>query len=196
MAHKLIERTINQDKTIKLKFDGGSWATMTFQENNRDTDNHWWNVLIHSDWGNWSYGWSFSGMGKKSIYSFMLGMKNDDYLQNKFMGPHSEIFSPEKTATALRKEIREHYPWLKDKEKHEELMYKLKEAADSCDDNIDIFMRDVAETMTEVWGDSSDVYYNIASMLVYETHPRTAYFFKKIFPKFFPMIRKLDKEYV
>jgi hypothetical protein len=188
MKYKLAATTINEDVTIKLKFEGDGWTTMTFQENYPDeTTLRWWNVIIAGDWGQWSYGWGYSGMGKRSIYDFMLSMRDDYYLQSKFIGAEPKIFDGRKTATAMRKIVREEVPWLSDKERHEELMYNLREIQNSDTDRD--FIDGIEKDLREVLGD------DYWMLLEYSIHPRTVNFFKNIFPKFFPSIQKLAKQY-
>ena len=102
--HRLKSSNIQKDTTIRLRFDGGAWATMSFQH---FEENDWWQVSINSDWGTWQYSWSRSGMGK-DIFNFMAcRAKERSYLVNKFIGNEEKLFDGKKSAQAIRKDIRE-----------------------------------------------------------------------------------------
>lgn len=177
MKHKLITRETRTDTTVRLRFEGGSWAFMTFQYN---PENDWWNVVIDSDWGKWSYGWNRSGMGS-DIYKFMASDR-EGYLIAKF-SKDTDVFSIDKTQTEMRKKIREEYPWIKDKEENEKFMFMISELRD-CE-NTDQLWNSIDKELCKALGDEIWHYFK------YEWHPREKYFFKNIFPKFFPEIKKL-----
>lgn len=183
MSHKLVTREIQTDPTIRLRFEGGAWATMSFQH---FPENDWWQVSINSDWGNWSYSWSRSGMGK-DIFTFMTKGSDKSYFISKFTSSEEDYFNPNKSAAKVRKEIRETLTYWDDKEHFEYLINLTKELEQY--DNMDLFMNKLwdEKDLKEFHGDEP------WHFLVLEMHPRTKYFFKHIFPKFFPEIKKLAK---
>lgn len=177
MRLKLVNKIIQEDITIRLRFEGGAWANMTFQHNK---ERDWWNVVISSDWGNWSYGWSRQGSGR-DIYEFMNAPTG--YFIDKFTGGTTRIFSINKTMTELRKLVREEYPWIKYKEENEELMYLISEL-EGCENEDQVFNKIDKKIYDLVDGE-------IWNYFKYEWHPREKFFFKKIFPKFFPEIKRI-----
>jgi hypothetical protein len=179
MKNKLITSEIQTDTTIRLRFEGGSWASMTFQHYK---ENDWWQVVISSDWGDWSHGWGRSGMGT-DIFNFMA-RDSRSYLINKF-SKDNDIFSIQKTMTAMRKHIREEHPWIDDKEENEKFMYMISELS-SCE-SIDQVYNAIDKELCEELGDE------IWHFMKHEWHPREKYFFTHIFPKFMPEIKKLAK---
>jgi hypothetical protein len=187
VRHKIKSENIQQDTTIRLRFEGGGWATMSFQY---FEENDWWQVSINSDWGNWSYSWSRSGMGK-DIFNFMAERDGRDYLVSKFTSQEPDYFNAEKSAKKVRKDIREELNYWDDREKFEELIERTKELEDY--DSHDIFFERLWDNkeLNEITGDCP---HGISSYLVFETHPRTKYFFKNIFPKFFKHIKRLARE--
>lgn len=185
--HKLKSSNIQRDTTIRLRFEGGGWATMSFQY---FEENDWWQVAINSDWGNWSYAWSRSGMGK-DIFSFMSERAGRSYLIGKFTSQEPDIFNASKSAKLVRKDIRNKLKYWDDRERFEYLINFTKEL--ESEENIDCFVNSLyeEEQMKEVLGDEYRCYWNY---VVTETHPRTKYFFKNIFPKFFKHIKRLAHE--
>lgn len=170
MKHKLKSSNIQNDTTIRLRFEGGAWATMSFQY---FEENDWWQVSINSDWGSWSYSWSRSGMGK-DIFNFMSERCGRDYLISKFTGQESRYFNAQKSAQNIRKDIRKELDYWKDRKRFEYLIEKTKdlENYDSGDMFFDMLWKD--EDLIEITGDCP---HRISSYLVFETHPRTKDFF-------------------
>jgi hypothetical protein len=182
--HKLTGSTIQKDTTIRLNFEGGSWAAMTFIQ----LQNDWTDVSITSDWGSWSYGWSKSGNSWKTIFEFMASRSDQGYFTGKFMGKEKSVFNAKKSCTILRKRIREEVKWIYEKEKYETLMYQVSELENCETDESFIHEYFRHDELKEVCGD--EPWFST----VFETHPRTHRFFKDIYPKFVPQIRKLHKE--
>lgn len=184
--HILESSNIQKDTTIRLRFEGGSWATMSFQH---FEENDWWQVSINSDWGNWAYSWSRSGMGT-DIFNFMVERRDRSYLVSKLTSQEPDYFNASKSAKSIRKDIREQISYWDDKEFFNKLIDKTKDL-EECDSS-DIFF-------DRLWDDkdlnniTGDCPHGVSSYMVFETHPRTKYFFKNIFPKFFKEIRKLIK---
>lgn len=179
---KVKTREIQHDTTIRLRFSDG-WAAMTFQHYK---ENDWWQVVISSDWGNWSHGWGRQGSGA-DIFEFMSGC-NLGYFCNKFFGSEEQIFSPEKSSLKIRKFIRKEVNYWKDREKFKELIQITKEL-ERFDNDRD-YMNELSnyDSLLEVIGDSE-----LWCWLRYEHKPRTVFFFKKIFPIFLTEIRKINK---
>lgn len=186
-VHKLTTCEVQKDITIRLRFEGGGWATMSFQY---FRENDWWQVSINSDWGNWAYSWSRSGMGM-DIFNFMAREGRSGYLVGKFTSQEPDIFNASKSAKLVRKDIRNELNYWDDREKFQYLIDFTKEL--ESEDNIDYFVNSLyeEEQMQEVLGDEYRCYWNYVVM---ETHPRTKYFFKNIFPKFFKEIKRLARE--
>lgn len=187
--HKLKTAEIQTDTTIRLRFEGGAWASMTFQY---FKENDWWNVTINSDWGNWSYGWGRQGTGA-DIFEFMHDGCGRDYFVSKFVGSEPEIFNPEKSAKLARRDIRQELKYWDDRERFQYLINFTKELESEEDARYFVDSLYGEEMMHEVLGDEYRCYWNY---VVYERHPRTKYFFDKIFPKFFKHIKKIHRENV
>ena len=182
MKYKLLERTTQQNTTIRLTFDGGGWANMTFVKMKSD----WTNVVISSDWGKWEYGWSNSGFGANTtIMEAMLG--DQSYFKRKFIGNEKKVFSPDRTCTRFRKIVREECPWISNREKNQDHMAVIKELQRIDDDRDFVDRLNEYEELRELLGD------DYWTLLQYETRGVTDAFFKEIYPKFLPEIRKLVK---
>lgn len=184
--YKLEKKTIQKDTTIRLKFVGGSWATMTFTR----MENDWTNVSIDSDWGKWSYGWGDSGIKSSGpcIFNFMSDRADQGYFKSKFIGAEKELFDAKKTCTNFRKIVRENYPWIDSRyrDQNESLMMEIKDL-ESCETEDD-FVRQLHPDLSELCGGEWWHY------MAFRRHPRTRIFFDKIYPKFIPEIRKLARE--
>lgn len=184
MKYKLLERSTQENITIRLTFDGGGWANMTFVQMKSD----WTNVVISSDWGHWEYGWSNTGFGKdQTIMGAMVSKLNKGYFQAKFTGPEKREFSPEKTCTQLRKVVRQECPWIKNKDLNNEHMGVIKELQGIDDDREFV---DRLNEYTELRDLLGDDYW---TLLQYEKKGCTQAFFREIYPKFIPEIRKIIK---
>jgi len=174
MKYKLLERSSHKNTTIRLTFDGGGWANMTFVQ----MKSNWTNVVISSDWGHWEHGWSNTGFGSdQTIPEAMVSKMNKGYFQNKFIGPEKKVFSPEKTCTRFRKIVREECPWIKDRGTHEDHMGVIKELQSIDDDRDFIDRLHEYEDLRELLGD------DYWTLLEYETRGCTRSFFKEIYPK-------------
>lgn len=182
----LKEKYTKQVPTIYLNFEGGDYAHMTFNEVQRDNYT-WWNVIITSSWGKWSYSWNRSGMGT-DIYSFMSDNRHG-YLKSKFTSQERELFSLEGTQKKLRKQLADNRPnYWSEKEEIDNLRVLIKELdAENDNDFTNQFLASeelVQEFGSEPWRFS-----------VHKESERTAFFFNKVFPKFMPEIKRLANEY-
>jgi hypothetical protein len=179
-ARKITDKSIQQDTTIRLNFEGGAWACMTFTK----MKNNWTNVVITSDWGKWEYGW-----GEQTNYpSLFHWIRKEDigYFRGKFFGGEPDIFNCKRTLTEFRKIVKKEVPWIEDREKNEHLMFLIREL-EGCENEDELYHR-MDKELTDVLGDE------IWHLFKYEPHPRASYFSKYIFPKFFPEIKKISKE--
>lgn len=182
MDHKLKDVSIQNDVTIRLIFEGGSWATMTFVRMRND----WTNVSITSDWGNWNHGWSDSGIKSYGdIYGFMSSKSNLNYLRGKFIGAEKLIFDNKATCKSLRKLVRDEYPWISHKETNSSLMKDIK-ALEGCETDQEFLMAMTPELDKFFAGEAF-------RCLEYSRLPRTDYFFREIFPQFLKHIAKISK---
>lgn len=62
-------------------------------------------LLITSDWGNWSYRWHVGGFGDGIALTAFISTCDVDYLARKLQGGICSAFSSEGTARALRREL-------------------------------------------------------------------------------------------
>ena len=179
MDYKLTSIHVVQDTTIRLRFDGGGWAFMTFQQN---PDKNWCNVCISSDWDDWSYSWTTSGMGE-DIYSFMSRDRRDlGYFVNKFTGGQRDFLYFEETIAELKKHLEKEYA---DHYLLESVLENIDEMEDT--DNCQIFYLSLPSDLNRIIDDS----YEIVNCIQTGLSPRHKYFFDKIFPLFIPEIEKL-----
>lgn len=178
MRYKVESSSVLTPQTISLRFSGGAWARMTFTETNKDQ----WHVQINSDWGSWEYWWSRSGMGT-DIFKFMN--PNRSYFWEKFTSQEPRIPDIEGTKTNLRKAVREHFNdrYWDNKEEWQEAMRIISELNFETFDGF-MYQDIPKEIDNERWHFYKDM-----------DHPRSTFFFKKIFPKFTKHIKKLGREY-
>lgn len=178
MRHrKIIEKSVQQDTTIRLNFEGGAFACMTFTK----MKNNWTNIVITSDWGSWEYGW-----GEQTNYPTLFHwIKKDSigYFRDKFFGRGKDLFNCKKTLTEFRKIVRKEHPWITDREKNEYYMDLISDL-EGCESDEALYHL-IDKELYEVLGDE------IWHFFRYEPDPRSTYFSRHIFPKFFPEIKKI-----
>lgn len=181
MKLTLESSNIQKDVSLRLRFRGGAWATMTFIY---FEENQWWQVSINSDWGNWQYSWSKSGMGT-DVFSFFSEKGNAGYLSGKFTGAESQVFDAKKSAVNLRRNLREVLNYWDDRELYSEIMLLTKELEEL--ESPDEFMSRAHSH--ELIGKSLG-HFDFWLFLEMKTHPRTKFFFSKVFPLLLSQLRK------
>lgn len=76
-----------------------SWALCTVNDSTGE-------LLITSDWGNWSYRWDVGGLGLASLTLFIATRGAVDYLAVKLQGRHGgQRFSAEKTVAMFKRAL-------------------------------------------------------------------------------------------
>jgi hypothetical protein len=179
-------RSIEQsmDRTIRLRFENGGWAFMTFQEN---LESDWWNIVISSDWGQWNYSWTRGGMGC-DIYEFMgRGRVSLDYFINKFTSGQKEYLHFDETMAQLKNALIVYCGADPDGE----LISDLEEMEET--DSINVFYLTLPQEIHEIISDFSI----ISDCVVSGLSPCHTYFFDHIFPLFIDeivKIKELNKE--
>lgn len=186
-APKKVHASVAYNPTIYLRWDNGDWGKMTFQETQHDGDT-WWTVALTSSWGSWDYSWSRKGMGK-SIYNFLTKDRHD-YIVRNMMAKLSEKYDHEGTCKNIRKLIKEEYPnYWRDKDEVDELRWQEKSFRGHDVDSFDSFYYTLRSypALDELMGE--EPWHYIQSNKSKSAH----FFFNKMFPKFYPEIKKLAK---
>lgn len=94
-------------------WDNGEWCRLAIEE---ETGRIW----ITSSYGDWSF--CFTHRGERSIYRFLAGCNDPDYLAGKLMGARSQVFDIERTVAGIREcilEMRRDGDLEKDEARHE-----------------------------------------------------------------------------
>lgn len=126
-----------------------SWAICTVNDATGE-------LLITSDWGNWSYRWDASprALGAPSLTAFLGDRSpgNVDYLARKLQGSRGHRFSAEKTVAAWRLALCERRLEVGHRVGHpltralaREIWDALGDAADECGGSFDLFLSRVYE---------------------------------------------------
>lgn len=176
--HKLIESKVNTESQVfSVKYEGGAWADMIIVPKN---NGEYWNVILHTDWGVWSYSWSKSGMGK-GINNFLVGA-DDEYLIDKFTKGRNMIYDGKATASACRTIVEKSFipdlnKWEKDNLEDE---FDEIESFESPKD----FMMCLDPIISEILGNDSH------ELIRTVWHPCEQYFFENIFPDLISLIKK------
>lgn len=76
-----------------------SWALCTVNDTTGE-------LLITSDWGNWTFRWNVQHLGLPTLTEFIAEREAVDYLACKLQGRHGgQRFSPEKTVATFRRAL-------------------------------------------------------------------------------------------
>jgi hypothetical protein len=123
-----------------------SWALCTVNDVTGE-------LLITSDWGNWSYRWNTDTLGCPTLTAFIGGRDAVDYIARKLQGRHGgQRFSAERTIAAWRRMLRERRAEVGHTRDHKltralarEIWDALGDAADDCGQSADLFLARVYE---------------------------------------------------
>lgn len=186
IGHKLKERVTTQSDTISLTFEGGAWADMIIT--NRG---HWHSFVINSDWGSWTYGWSCNLT--ESIFGKILSF-DDSYIRRNFIGNRcNSVLNSTETVKRLKKSFKDYQKLSSSYDPEDDFIFKdeiIPEVEGSDGEGID-------SLMNSLWGRSlvrsvyDQDYYGLGTDIVTKTPDRDDYFFRKIYPKFKPGLKKL-----
>lgn len=180
--HKLIQSSLNEEAmVISVKYEGGAWADMIIIPKN---NGEFWNVILNTDWGVWTYSWGKSGISNEDIYSF-LGSIGSDYLIDKFTKGREKIYDGDTTAEAIRAHLRKCYT-----EKELELENFEDELEEvEMFETINDFNWGLGEGLTMILRGNSHEF------IREKWHPREKYFFEEIFPDLIEMVKNSGIEY-
>lgn len=184
---KLLSSTISNSITIKLQLKSGHTSSMTFIHSPETKGSQeYWDVVVRSDLESWSYGWSRKGMGNKTIFEFMTD-DMVDYFARKFQYSVKKVFDVDGTLTNIKESLKQQYKEKVFNKKHYTLLLEQLDDLRS-EDSEESFLFTLSEEHKELLKALNEEPYLYTS---YKIPDNVSYFFKHIFPMFFPLIKNI-----